>query len=152
MNIFNLNKGGIIIAQVLTTMLNYILWAVVLKPLGLADTVASSANSLSSIGFNSQFHSAREIASTASKTSMTYGIAKTLVYLLTTGLFILLLTKNKAYKKLSMGNAVLGCSILALCVDFLNMTILPSFVFYSLALVLIFASKEVEEKAKSQIL
>lgn len=143
--ILNLKKGGLLVAQVSSTLLNYVLWGVVLKPLGIAESITSTSRSMSSYGMQSSISTPEEIAKTASKAAMTYGIAKTLVYLLTTGVFIFLLSKNKAYKSLSMGSAVLGCSIVALLSDFINMTILPSFIFYTLTFILLLASKENSE-------
>lgn len=130
--LFNMGKGGILISQTVLTLLNYIMWAVVLKPLGIADSVTSANHALGGMATATQ----------ASSVGWGYVIAKTFVYMVTTGLFIGLIAYKGAYKKLSMGTAVLACSGIALASDFLNMTILPSFVFYSLTFVLILASKE----------
>lgn len=139
--LFNLNKGGLLVAQVVTTMLNYGLWLAILKPLGASHSVAI---------FNSELYGGAKLAAHAASYGKMYLIAKVMVYLLTTGLFILLLTKDKAYKKLSMGTAVLGCSVVALIVDFLNMTLLPSFIFYTLTTVLILSSKDFSAEEQVQ--
>jgi len=137
---FNLNKGGLIIAQVGLTFLNYLLWAVVLKPMGIAESIGSANNAIGG----------SVTASDAAAMGWGYAIAKTFVYLATTGVFIALLAKNKAYQKLSMGTPVLACTGIALAFDFLNMTLLPSFIFYGLTTLLLFASKEVDAAAPAQ--
>lgn len=138
---FNLKKGGLLVAQVTLTLLNYILWAVVLKPLGMLET----ASSMSVAGGKLMGQAApTNVANTAAGITASYGLVKTLVYLGTTGLMVLILKKNNAHENISHGRAVLGVTVAALVVDMLNMTILPSAPLYALATLLIVLSKEKE--------
>ena len=130
---FNLKKGGLIVAQMGLTLLNYILWAVVLKPLGIAETANAVLLAAGDPAASKGVHAG-------------YVAAKVIVYLATTGTFLALLKKNDAYKNVSLGGGVLGCTAVAFAVDFLNMTIVPAFPFYMLATLLLLISKEVEEK------
>ena len=146
--LFSMKKNGLIISQTLLTFANYLLWAFVLKPLGAIETMGSAATSASKMGFGAQGKVAEQGQAAASVVTGMYGVTKTLVYLGTTGLFILLLTKDGAYKSNTNGKIVLGLTATACVVDFLNMTILPAFPLYILATIMLFMSKDIEETAE----
>jgi hypothetical protein len=140
--LFALKKNGLIVAQILFTFMNYLLWAVVLKPLGAVETVSSVVNTVAKLD---KGKAPEQVQVTAAAMTGMYGLAKTLVYLGTTGVFILLLSGKGAYKVNSNGKIVLGLTCVALAVDFINMTIFPSFPLYMLATIMLFMSKDVEE-------
>ena len=144
-----MKKGGLAVALTITTILNYALWALVLKPIGINESLMRANSSLTKGMGNPKIE--LEWAELADSQARTYAIAKTLVYLLTTGVFILVLLRKNSYKNISMGTAVLAASCLALLVDFLNMTLLPAFVFYILAFVLIISSKDLEPSSQPSI-
>ena len=143
--IFSMKKNGLIVSQILFTFANYLLWALILKPLGAVESVGNLAKEASKAGFGAQGATAEQGQMAASVVTGSYGIAKTFIYLGTTGLFIILLSKNGAYKTNTNGKMVLGLSCAALVVDFINMTIMPSFPLYTLATIMLFMSKDIEE-------
>lgn len=134
-----MKKGTLIVAYCGLVFVNYLLWAVVLKPLGLTDSLASLNSAMGGMVSAKQ----------AGGYSAVYAVAKTVVYLATTGTLLFLLARKGTYKNYSMGSAVLACTAIALAFDFINMTLLPACLFYTLGFGLLCASSE---KPASQVL